>query len=74
VAVKVEASVLKVKAVVKVKVKAAIKVKRAIDMIEMMEVLCVLAKDVKVNKLGVWLPGRLLNVSLMMCKEIKAYL
>jgi hypothetical protein len=32
------------------------------------------AKDVKVNKLGVWLPGRLLNVSLVMCKEIKACL
>jgi hypothetical protein len=28
----------------------------------------------EVNELGVWLPGRLLNVSLIMCKEIKAYL
>jgi hypothetical protein len=35
---------------------------------------CVLAKDIEVNELGVWLPGRLLNVSLMMCKGIEAYL
>jgi hypothetical protein len=31
---------------------------------------CVPAKDVKVNELGIWLPGRLLNVSLVMCKGI----
>jgi hypothetical protein len=36
---------------------------------------CVPARDVEVNELGVWLPGRLLNVSLMMCKGSKlAYL
>jgi hypothetical protein len=35
---------------------------------------CVLAKDVEVNKLGVWLLGRLLNVSLIMCKGIEACL
>jgi hypothetical protein len=35
---------------------------------------CVPAKDVKVNELGVWLPGRLLNVSLVMCKRIEACL
>jgi hypothetical protein len=33
---------------------------------------CMPAKDVKVNKLGVWLPGRILNVSLVMCKGIEA--
>jgi hypothetical protein len=32
------------------------------------------AKDVEVNELGVWLPGRLLNVSSMMCKRIEACL
>jgi hypothetical protein len=32
------------------------------------------AKDIEVNELGVWLPGRLLNVSLMMCKRIEACL
>ena len=35
---------------------------------------CVPAKGIEVNELGVWLPSRLLNVSLIMCKEIKAYL
>jgi hypothetical protein len=35
---------------------------------------CVPAKGIEVNELGVWLSGRLLNVSLMMCKGIKAYL
>jgi hypothetical protein len=35
---------------------------------------CVPAKDIEVNELGVWLPGRLLNVSLTMCKGIKACL
>jgi hypothetical protein len=35
---------------------------------------CMPAKDVKVNELGVWLPGRLLKVSLMMCKGIEACL
>jgi hypothetical protein len=32
------------------------------------------AKGLEVNKLGVWLSGRLLNVSLMMCKGIEACL
>jgi hypothetical protein len=32
------------------------------------------AKDVEVNELGVWLPGRLLNVSLIICKGIEACL
>jgi hypothetical protein len=35
---------------------------------------CVPAKDVEVNELGIWLPGRLSNVSLMMCKGIEACL
>jgi hypothetical protein len=35
---------------------------------------CVPAKDIEVNELGVWLPGRLLNVSLTMCKRIEACL
>jgi hypothetical protein len=32
------------------------------------------AKDVEVDELGVWLPGRLLNVTLVTCKGIEACL
>jgi hypothetical protein len=35
---------------------------------------CVPAKDIEVNELGVWLPGRLLNISLTICKRIEACL
>jgi hypothetical protein len=35
---------------------------------------CMPDKDVEVNELGVWFPGRLLNVSLMTCKGIETCL
>jgi hypothetical protein len=49
------------------------KMMEMMEMIEEVSSVCQ-AKGIEVNELGVWLPGRLLNVSLMMRKGIEAYL